>query len=278
MDNQPVVSVCAVTYNHESYLAQCLDSLVMQQTNFAFEVIVGEDCSTDSTRKILREYDQKYPGIIKPIYHQRNVGAARNLFEHCLLMAKGKYIAICDGDDYWTDHLKLQRQVDFLEAHPGCVLSFHRVKQVDQHDRFLQQQETTTEIRFYSWEDILHISIPTLSVVFRNCIPHYPDEVYQAKSGDTFLFGMLSRYGGAADLGFIGAAYRVHAGGTFSGKSQVEQYRQTIHTRKLMQRSPFFSREQLVELSKEIERRKKRYMKHFIKKGEFGNCLKILFT
>lgn len=278
MDNQPVVSVCVVTYNHESYLAQCLDSLVMQQTNFAFEVIVGEDCSTDSTRKILREYEQKYPGIIKPIYHHRNVGAARNLFAHCLLMAKGKYIAICDGDDYWTDPLKLQRQVDFLEAHPGCVLSFHRVKQVDQHDRLLQQQETTTEIRFYSWEDILHISIPTLSVVFRNCIAHYPDEVYQAKSGDTFLFGMLSRYGGAADLGFIGASYRVHAGGTFSGKSQVEQYRQTIHTRKLMQRSPFFSREQLVELSKEIERRKKRYMKHFIKKGEFGNCLKILFT
>lgn len=274
----PVVSVCVITYNHEPYLAQCLDSLVMQQAYFPFEVVVGEDCSSDRTRGILREYEQRYPQIIRPIYHEKNVGAARNLFAHALPGAKGKYIAICDGDDYWTDPLKLQKQVDFLEAHPDCVLSFHRVRQVDQLDQLIQQQEISADVKYYGWHDILHISIPTLSVVFRNCIDRYPEEVYQAKSGDTFLFGMLSQFGGAADQGFLGANYRVHAGGTFSGKSQVEQYRQTIHTRKLMKRSAFFNRAQLAELGKEIDRRKKRYIKHFIKKGEFGNCLKILFT
>lgn len=278
MPSEPIVSVCAITYNHERYIARCLDGLLMQQTSFPFEVVLGEDCGKDQTRDIIRAYEQKYPTIIKPIYHEQNVGAARNLFQYCLPAAKGKYIAICDGDDYWTDPHKLQRQVDFLEQHPDCVMNFHRVRQVDQDDNIIQQQEPSPAVRFYSRHDILHISIPTLSVVYRNCLGQYPEEVYQAKSGDTFLFGMLSRYGGAADLGFVGANYRVHAGGTYSGKSQVEQYRQTIHTRKLMKQSAFFTREQAAELKKEIDRRKKRYIKHFIKKGEFSNCLKILFT
>lgn len=274
----PLVSVCVITYNHENYIRQCLEGILMQQTSFPFEIIIGEDCSADNTRSIIRQIEQQHPGIVKPIYHSRNVGAARNHFEHCFTRIKGKYVAICDGDDYWTDPLKLQKQVDFLEHHPESVLCFHHVKQVDQHDRIIQQQEPASNPVFYAWHDILHISIPTLSVVFRNCIDRFPEEIFQAKSGDTFLFGMLSRYGGAADLGFVGAHYRVHAGGTYSGKSQVDQYRQTIHTRKLMQRSAYFSKEQAAEIRKEVDRRKKRYIKHFIKKGQFTNCLKILFT
>ncbi|WP_276482099.1 glycosyltransferase family 2 protein [Paraflavitalea pollutisoli] len=278
MSRDPILSVCTITYNHERFIAQCLDGLLNQQTNFPFEIVLGEDCGGDRTREIIRSYAERYPHIIKPIYHERNVGASPNLFQYCLPAARGKYIAICDGDDYWTDPLKLQRQVDFLNDHPECVMSFHRVKQVDQDDRITQQQEPAAQVKMYDWQDILHISIPTLSVVFRNCIECYPEESYRAKSGDTFLFGMLSQFGGAADQGFVGAHYRVHAGGTYSGKSQVEQYRQTIHTRKLMKQSAFFNRAQLEELTREIDRRKKRYMKHFIKKGEFSNCLKILFT
>lgn len=274
----PLVSVCVITYNHEKYIGQCLEGILMQQTSFPFEIIIGEDCSADNTRSIVSHFEQQYPGIIKPIYHRRNVGAARNHFEYCFPKIRGRYIAICDGDDYWTDPLKLQKQVDFLEQHPQCVLCFHLVKQVDQDDRIIQQQEPAGKTVFYAWNDILHISIPTLSVLFRNCIDRFPEEIFEAKSGDTFLFGMLSRYGGAADLGFVGAHYRVHAGGTYSGKSQVEQYRQTIHTRKLMQRSAYFSREQALEIRKEVDRRKKRYIKHFIKKGQLANCLKILFT
>lgn len=276
--SDPIVSVCVITYNHEKYITRCLEGILEQQTSFPIEIVLGEDCSSDATRQIIREFEARYPGIIRPVYHQRNVGAARNLFEYALPMAKGRYIALCDGDDYWTDPHKLQKQVDYLQQHPECVLCFHRVKQVDQDDRILQQQEPAGKTIVYSWKDILHISIPTLSVVFNNCIDRFPDEVFQARSGDTFLFGMLSRYGGAADLGFVGAHYRVHAGGTYSGKSQVEQFRQTIHTRKLMQSSSWFSKEQITELKKEIERRKKRYIKHFIRKFQFTNCLKIIFT
>ncbi|WP_315817032.1 glycosyltransferase family 2 protein [Paraflavitalea speifideaquila] len=276
--NTPLISVCVVTYNHENYITQCLEGILMQQTNFPFEIVVGEDCSTDNTRAIIKHFEQQYPGIIKPIYHEHNVGAARNHFEHCFSKIQGRYIAICDGDDYWTDPGKLQKQVDFMEQNPACVLCFHRVKQVDQHNNIIQEQEPLNTPVFYQWHDILHISIPTLSVVFRNCLDHFPEEIFSVKSGDTFLFGMLSRFGGAADLGFVGAHYRVHAGGTYSGKSQVEQYRQTIHTRKLMQRSPYFSKEQTDEIKKEVDRRKLRYIKHFMKKGQVTNCLKILFT
>lgn len=275
---EPLVSICVVTYNHEKFIAQCLDGLLMQQTDFPFEIIIGEDCSTDRTRQIVRQYEATHPGIIRPMYHQRNVGASRNLFEHVLSRTRGRYIAICDGDDYWTDPQKLQKQVDFLEQHPQCVLCFHRVKEVDKDDKFLQQQQTTDQPIFYGWKDILHISIPTLSVLFRHCIDRYPEEVYQVRSGDTFLFGMLSRFGGAADMGFMGATYRVHSGGIYSGKSRVDQFRQTIHTRKLMLRSPFFNKEQLAELRKEVERRKKIYIKHFMRKFEFINCVRILFA
>lgn len=276
--NTPLVSVCVVTYNHEKYIGRCLEGILMQQTSFPFEIVIGEDCSTDNTRNIIRYFENKHPGIIRPIYHDKNVGAARNNFEYCFSKINSRYIAICDGDDYWTDPLKLQTQVEFMESNSQCVLCFHRVREIDQDDRIVRQQELSCETLFYSWKDILHISIPTLSVVFRNCIDQFPKEIFEVKSGDTFLFGMLSRYGGAADLGFIGAHYRVHAGGTYSGKSQVEQYRQTIHTRKLMQRSSFFSKEQTTEIRKEVEKRKKRYIKHFIKKRQFTNFLKILFT
>lgn len=274
----PLVSVCVITYNQEKYIGQCLEGVLMQKTSFPFEVVIGEDCSADNTRHIIRHFEEKYPDIIKPIYHHRNVGAARNHFEYCFTKITSPYIAICDGDDYWTDPDKLQKQVDFLEQHPECVLCFHRINSVDQDDRIIQQQEPAEAPILYSWKDILHISIPTLAVVFRNRIDQFPPEIFQVKSGDTFLFGMLSRYGGAADLGFVGAHYRKHAGGIYSGKSQVEQYRQTIHTRKFMQRSSFFSKEQAAEIRKEINRRKKRYIKHFIKKRQLANCLKIIFT
>ena len=274
----PLVSVCIITYNHEKYIKRCLESVLEQQTSFPFEVVIGEDCSEDNTRDIIRYFEKKHPDIIRPIYHVRNVGAARNNFEYCFAKIHSRYIAICDGDDYWTDPFKLQKQVDFLEKNQDCVMCFHRVKSIDQDDRILQEQDAMGEPLFYSWKDILHISIPTLSAVFRNCIDQLPKEILRAKSGDTFLFGMLSKYGGAADLGFIGAHYRIHAGGTWSGKSQVDQYRQAIHTRKLMLQSTFFSQEQLVEIRKEIWNRKKRYIKQFIKQRRLAHCLRILLT
>jgi glycosyltransferase involved in cell wall biosynthesis len=112
-----MVTVLTATYNHESYIRQCLDGIVMQKTNFRFEAVVHDDASTDKTADIIREYEAKYPDIIKPIYQKTNgFGSERNA-KAKQDATRGKYIAFCEGDDYWTDPLKLQKQVDFLENH-----------------------------------------------------------------------------------------------------------------------------------------------------------------
>jgi RimJ/RimL family protein N-acetyltransferase/glycosyltransferase involved in cell wall biosynthesis len=114
-------SVFVMVYNHEKYIAECLDGILMQKCNYNFDIVVGEDCSTDNSREILLDYQNRFPGKFKLLLHETNIGAAKNqmeVFKNC----KGKYIAMCEGDDYWTDSLKLQKQVDFLEANEDCVL------------------------------------------------------------------------------------------------------------------------------------------------------------
>ena len=114
---KPFVSVKTITYNHEKFIAQCIEGIMMQKTNFSFEFIIGEDCSTDNTMKIIQEYADRYPDVIRVITSENNVGAAEN--DHRTdLECQGKYVAFCEGDDFWTDPHKLQKQVDFLEANP----------------------------------------------------------------------------------------------------------------------------------------------------------------
>ena len=125
-ENEPLmVTILCLVYNHESYIRQCLEGFVMQKTNFRFEAIVHDDASTDGTAAIIREYAEKYPDIIKPIFETENqyskgdgsLGRIMTAHTH------GKYVAICEGD-YWIDPLKLQRQVDFLEGNPEYVLTY----------------------------------------------------------------------------------------------------------------------------------------------------------
>lgn len=123
----PLVSICCITYNHEHYIRQCLEGFLMQKTNFAFEILIHDDASTDGTANIIREYEEKYPTIIKPIYQTNNqyskgvsISATFNWPR-----AKGKYIAMCEGDDYWIDILKLQKQVDVLQKNPNINICSH---------------------------------------------------------------------------------------------------------------------------------------------------------
>lgn len=125
-NSTPLVSVLTLTYNHESYIKQCLEGILMQKTNFVFEILIHDDASTDKTAQIIKEYESKFSGILKPIYqrenqHEKKVGIDRT-FQYP--RARGKYIAICEGDDYWTDPLKLQKQVDFLENNEEYGLVF----------------------------------------------------------------------------------------------------------------------------------------------------------
>lgn len=113
----PLVSVCMITYNHEPYIAQAIESVLMQQTDFPVELVIGEDCSTDNTRAIVCDYRERYPRRIHLLLPEYNLGMFPN-FVATLQACDGRYIALLEGDDYWTDPFKLQKQVDFLEVHP----------------------------------------------------------------------------------------------------------------------------------------------------------------
>lgn len=120
----PKVSICISVYNHEKYISDCLSSIVTQLTDFEFEVILGEDCSTDQSRHIITQFANKYPNIIKPVFYEKNIGPAANYY-HLHSITQGEYVAHCDGDDLFLPE-KLQKQVDFLDAHPDYTVVWHK--------------------------------------------------------------------------------------------------------------------------------------------------------
>jgi glycosyltransferase involved in cell wall biosynthesis len=249
----------------------------MQKANFSFEIIIADDCSTDGTRKIIEEYEKKYPDIIKPIYQEKNVGGNRNAYEFMYPALTAKYIAVCEGDDFWTDPYKLQKQIDFLEQHPDLAITFHRVNSVDKDNNVLDTQETGKEIKYYNAHQVHHTFIPTLSAVFRNSVKKIPDEMMRVYSGDVFIFALLACHGGAADLGFVGASYRKHSGGIFTGIGTFKQYQRSLITRKIMMSCNYFNKEHKNSIRKEFKTRKRRYIKYFLKRGEFSHFWSILF-
>jgi glycosyltransferase involved in cell wall biosynthesis len=206
-----IVSVCMITYNHEKFISQAIEGALMQKTDFPIELIIGEDCSTDRTREICVEYQQKHPEIIKLQLPEKNMGMIPN-FITTLSVCAGKYIALCEGDDYWTDPCKLQKQVDFLKKNVEYVLCFHKVK-IDSMNQTDQALFTTCEEREYSSYEIYDKwTIPTCSVVFRNII----DKIKWHENvvfGDIFLFLSLMEYGKAYCYDFMGGVYRKHPTG-----------------------------------------------------------------
>lgn len=131
MTTEPMVSIVCTSYNHGEYLAEAIDSFLMQKTNFEFEILIYDDASTDHSPRVIKQYENRYPLLIKPIYQTQNqysTGVRVELFNHN--RAKGKYIAVCEGDDYWTDPYKLQKQIDYMEAHPGCSMTVHAADRV----------------------------------------------------------------------------------------------------------------------------------------------------
>lgn len=212
------LSVFVVTYNQERYIRQALDSILMQQVDFDYEVIIGEDCSTDGTPAILDEYAQqvesgkwKVEGF-HVYHHNPNKGLIAN-WEFVLNHCHGQYIAMLEGDDYWTDPHKLQKQVDFLDAHPATVLTFTsanvRYEGGDCRDEHLFDH---LENRYYSPAELYaKWSILSSTVVFRNCpaLPiSYPKEIY---INDTYTFLSILRYGKAYCFTDKWTTYRRHA-------------------------------------------------------------------
>jgi glycosyltransferase involved in cell wall biosynthesis len=210
----PLVSVCCLVYNHEPFLRECFDGFVMQQTTFPIEILVHDDASTDHSADIIREYTAKYPQLFKPIYQTENQyskGISIS-FKFQFPRARGKYIAMCEGDDYWTDPLKLQKQVEFLEKNGDYMLSFHKViiKSEIEEERsmfsHLEEREYINSEIYNRW------TIPTCSVVYRKEKFDYKPSS-KIVFGDIYLWLTIMRNGKAYCLDFFGAVYRRHSNG-----------------------------------------------------------------
>ena len=237
--NTPIVSVCTTTYNHELFIAEAIESFLMQETNFPFELVIDEDCSTDSTANVILKYAKEYPNIIKANIRQKNVGAKINWIEG-LRRAKGKHIALCEGDDYWTDPLKLQKQVGFLTGNQSYFACFHDCIQVydEGKDNAIQQlkignRKIETEV------DLLSIieenNIATASILYRNTIKDIPNFFTQSSKGDYSLMVIIASLGKIKYLPEVMSAYRVHAGGIWSSKSQMYKEKENIKFYTLLQ-------------------------------------------
>lgn len=152
-NNEIIVSVCCITYNHEKYIAAAIESFLMQETEFRYEILIGDDCSTDNTRKIIEMYCERYPGRIRLISPSRNLGGIRNQIA-LINRANGKYIAMCDGDDFWTNPFKLQKQVEFLEANPDYVICCHYTRVIDDNYTTKYVHPSPVPLEF-NYEDLL---------------------------------------------------------------------------------------------------------------------------
>ena len=223
----PLVSIFTLTYNHAPYIRQCLDGFLMQKTDFPFEVIVNDDASIDGTTEIVREYERKYPEIIKPIYHSENCfskGERGFWSRYCLPKSRGKYIALCEGDDYWIDPLKLQKQVDFLEANPEYGLVHTYFNYVDTQSRVIPPPEPFYEklqarvFDGYVWDYYLVNPgfILTCTCMFRRSLYRKEEQTFF----DHGLFMMIARQSKVHCLREVTAAYRRNPDGAIMTNNQ----------------------------------------------------------
>lgn len=234
---QPMVSVCVPTYNHGKYIRQCLDGILVQKTTFPFEIILGEDDSPDDTRDICKEYADKYPDKIRlflrrreDVIHVNGKPTGRFNLLAGVKATKGKYIAFCEGDDYWTDELKLQKQVDFLEANEDYSICGHFIfinNDGKVKPRKLNYVKETGE------HLLIHNFVPLLSAVYRkSAMPgEFPDFFFKCVMGDLPMHYMVSRKGKIKMLEDYMGARRLHVGGTWSQvqkNKQLENYRLSL--------------------------------------------------
>lgn len=173
MNQKPLVTVSCIAYNHEKYIARALDSFLMQKTDFPFEIVIHDDASTDRTAEIIREYAEKYPDIIRPMYQTENQysqGISNISGAFNFPRAEGKYIAMCEGDDYWIDDTKLQRQADYMEAHPECTMCFHSAR-IESDDKALRAKEVRPykHSKLCTPEEVIdkRANYPTASLMFQ---------------------------------------------------------------------------------------------------------------
>ncbi|MCD7925525.1 MAG: glycosyltransferase [Bacteroides sp.] len=205
MEQNILLSIQCLVYNHEPYLRQCLDGFIMQKTNFDYEVVVHDDASTDNSASIISEYTRRYPKLIKPIYESENLYSRVGNKISFIINEKcsGKYIALCEGDDYWTDPLKLQKQINFLEANLEYSMCFHNTIEHYEFDEKADRIFSNVRDADYTGLEIYERWIvPTASVVLRRNVFFSP--IYkQAISNEKFIYWDILLFLSCANEGML---------------------------------------------------------------------------
>ncbi|MFV5703598.1 glycosyltransferase family 2 protein [Flavobacterium sp. XS2P12] len=264
MNQLPKVSICMITYRHEQFIEEAINSILIQECDFEIELILANDCSPDGTDEVVKKIMETHPraGVITYIKHEVNQGMMAN-FLFSLQQCKGEYVALCEGDDYWTDSLKLQKQVGFLDANRDYVLSFHNATIMNSHrnvsgvfNKFLKSDYTPNEI-LKNW------ITPTASMVFRNVITEFPLFLKEATHGDLALRVYLCEFGKVGAFNEMMSVYRINEQSiTVKLYQDLENIKKLIKQLELMK--SYFKGKYDIELQEKI----------FLLKLDCANCYK----
>lgn len=236
----PDISVCMISYNHGNFIAQAIESILKQKINRSLELVIGEDLSTDGTREICEYYHDLYPDIIRILPQKERLGMTKNFFR-TLLECRGKYIAICEGDDYWIDPFKLQKQYDFLENNSSFTLCFHNTLVIDEINN-KQHLFGFYNKSFYDGYDLLKKWLfATSSAFFRNILEKpLPRFFLDATHPDLLLFLYLAERGKMAFINETMSVYRIHSGGITKNLFEKNLEHNLKHIKQIKQMKIYF--------------------------------------
>lgn len=233
MSATPLVSICCITYNHASYIRKSLDGFLMQKTSFPVEILIHDDASTDGTADIIRDYAARFPDIVFPLFEEENQYSKpvhKHIDFYNYERARGKYVAYCEGDDYWTDPLKLQRQVDFLETHSDYSVCWHRYRRYYPKDN--RWEDDRCGELFHEQEEGVDIDIATyfsgwytqaLTMVFRKSSYDLAwQSRYEFYRDEHEMYHLLT-VGKGFLFGFYAGVYVIHDGGVYGGHDVRKQ-------------------------------------------------------
>jgi glycosyltransferase involved in cell wall biosynthesis len=275
--NEITVSVLVMTYNHRSFIHQALDSVLEQQASFNYEILISEDCSTDGTREIVQEYQQRHPETVRLLLSERNI-RSNAVVVRGIEAARGRYVALLDGDDYWTSPLKLQKQVDFLDSHPECSLCFHNATVVSDREGFQPWNWTPAGHPQNSTLEDLWMGnfIATCSTMFRKGLIDKVPAWYNAMFPitDWPLHLLNAEHGKIGYIDEVMGAYRYHEGGYYSPLSQAQKLDKTLAFYRTMNANLDYRYDAIIKVA--ISKYFYEWTEEYVKRREYQEARKCL--
>lgn len=272
---EPLVTVCLITYNQTKYVRQAIESVLKQRVNFSMKLFIADDFSTDGTREIILSYKDKFPNFIELIFQKSNVGPANNFIE-LISKPKSKYIAYLEGDDYWTDPLKLQKQVDYLESNTDIAGCFHDVCVVDEDGALKKDNYYVPPKDLFDQSDCVKLGSAycTGALMFRSLVVKKMPGWFLKSPSDYAIDLLITEFGKIAHLHERMGAYRIHNKGIWQGKQSFETKADVIKRYRFCLSNPKFEKEYGRYFKKGIGEISADLAMHYKRDKQFGKVLK----